>query len=122
MGPQSDINREKRAVILAYHKDGLSIRKISDKLKIPKSTVHDAVERYNRTGSNADQPRSGRPRVTSNAEDKSLVLMSKRDRRRTAPELSADFNRAHGTNISDSTVKRRLRSAGLFGRVAIRKP
>ena len=113
---------EKRAVINAYSEDGLSVREIALKLNFPKSTVWDAVKRFRENGSNTDRTRSGRPRITTIAEDNSLVLMSKRDRRKTAPEIRAQFNSCHQNEISVDVVKKRLRSVGLNGRVAKRKP
>ena len=48
--------------------------------------------------------------------------MSKRNRRLTAPEIISGFNRSHSKSISLTTTKRRLRQAGLSGRIAVRKP
>ena len=118
MKPKSHLDREKRAIVNAFAQDGLSVRQIAAKLKIPKSTVHDTIKRYKETNSNCDKPRSGSPRISSEAENKSIILLSKRDRRKTALEIQADFNSGHGTN----TVKRRLRDVGLYGRVAKKKP
>ena len=48
--------------------------------------------------------------------------MSKRNRRLTAPKKNSGFNRSHSKSISLTTTKRRLRQAGLSGRIAVRKP
>ena len=122
MKPKSNLDRKKRAIVNAFAQDGLSVRQIAAKLKIPKSTVHDTITRYKETHFNCDKPRSGRPRITSEAENKSIILLSKRERRKTAPEIQADFNSGHGTNVSVNTVKRRLPDVGLYGRVAKKKP
>lgn len=122
MNGKTVVKCEKRAIINAYNKDGLSVRQIALKLNIPKSTVCDAIKRFSENGSNIDRARSGRPRITTVAEDNSIVLMSKRDRRRTAPEIRAQFNLCHKKKLSVDVVKSRLRSAGLYGRVAKRKP
>ena len=113
---------EKRALIVAFRQVGLSIREIAKKIKVPRSTVFDTIKRFSETKSNIDRKRSGRSKITTNAEDKSIVLESKRCMKKTAPEIQADFNRSHEKNISVSTVQRRLRSAGLYGRIAVRKP
>ncbi|XP_018302158.1 uncharacterized protein [Mycetomoellerius zeteki] len=119
---RTNVDRETRVVINAYYNDGLSIRNIASKLKISRSTVAYSIKRFREFGINKNRPRSGRPRVTTKAEDKSIVLLSKRDKRRTAPIIQADFNLGHDKQISVATIKRRLRSADLFGRVAVRKP
>ena len=114
---------EKKAIINSYSKDGLSVLQIALKLNIAKSTVWDAINRFRKNNCrNNDKPRSGRPRKTTFAEEKSIVLMSKRDRRKTAPEIQSNFNCCHESQISVNTVKRRLRSVGLNGRVAKQKP
>lgn len=122
MPPKVNIDNEKRAIINSYRSDGLSLREISRKMNIPKSTVAYAIQRYSETGSNSNRPRNGRPRVTTKQEDQSIILVSKRNRRLTAPEITADFNIGHDIRISVDTVKRRLRSFGLFGRLSVRKP
>ena len=45
-----------------------------------------------------------------------------RDRRLTGQQLQAQLNTGRSKEVSVSTVKRRLRAAGLTGRVAVRKP
>ena len=59
--------------------------------------------------------------MITKTENKSIVLLSKRDRRRTVPIIQADFNLGHDKQIFVATIKRRLRSAYLFDRVAVRK-
>ena len=44
------------------------------------------------------------------------------ERRLTSPQLAASINSARQTPVSTSTVKRRLRDAGLLSRVAKKKP
>ena len=45
-----------------------------------------------------------------------------RNRCLTSPQLAASLNSTRKTPVSTSTVKRRLRDAGLLGRVAKKKP
>jgi hypothetical protein len=63
--------------------------------------------------------RSGRPRCTTEQEDKYIRVSSLRNRRLTSPQLGASLNSAHKTPVSMSTVKRRLWDAGLLGRVPL---
>nr|XP_032528103.1 uncharacterized protein LOC116778268 [Danaus plexippus plexippus] len=62
------------------------------------------------------------PGIIMSNEDKFIVVTSKRNRRLTAPEIRAEVNKSRSTPVSLTTVKRRLRDANLFGRVAVRKP
>lgn len=122
MGRGPTLSVEKRAAVTTLHNDGRSVRYIAKKLNIPRSTVSDAITRFQRTGCNKDKARTGKPRVTSKSEDQSLVLMSKRNRKLTAPEIQSRFNESHEHQISVTTVKNRLHKAGLWGRVSTRKP
>ena len=54
-------NLEKRAIINAYAQDGLSVRTIATKQKIPRSTVHDTTKHYKETYFNSNKLRSRRP-------------------------------------------------------------
>jgi len=96
--------------------------KFKKQLKVAKSTVQDSIKRWKESGSYEDKERTGRPRATSLAEDRAIVLISKINRKFTAPEITAEFNRSHSKTISLNTTKRRLRQAGLFGRVVVKKP
>ncbi|GBL72807.1 Transposable element Tcb2 transposase [Araneus ventricosus] len=59
---------------------------------------------------------SGRLRVTTPAEDRSLALSARRRRSTTVPQLVADHFVASGRRISATTVRRRLHNAGLYAR------
>ncbi|MBN3271930.1 AFF4 protein, partial [Polyodon spathula] len=49
-------------------------------------------------------------------------VTSLRNRRLTAPEIQAQLNATRSTDVSTSTVQRRLHEAGLTGRIAANKP
>ena len=122
MGKKLSLTVAKRSEIITLHKESYSVRKICKKLKVARSTVQDTIKRWKETGIFEDKKRSGRPRKTTKAEDNSIILMSKRNRRLTAPEITSGFNRSHSKSISLTTTKRRLRQAGLSGRITVRKP
>ena len=73
-------------------------------------------------GSNQNRKRSGRPQCTTEQEDMYIRVSSLRNRCLTNPELAASLNSTCKTPFSRSKVKRRLRDAGLLGRVAKKKP
>lgn len=122
MGKVREISTEMRSAIVVLHNEGKSERAIACQLKLSKTCVHQTIHRYRETGSHQDRPRSGRPRATTSSEDTFIVVTSKRNRRFTAPEIRAAVNQSRSEPVSLNTVKRRLRDANLFGRVAIRKP
>ena len=63
-----------------------------------------------------------RPKLSTSRQDRKLVLSSLRDRWLTSPILKNIWRNETGVVASTSTVKRRLITAGLNGRIARRKP
>ena len=95
------------------------MREITKKLKILYNAVYYSIHRTAQTGSNQNRKKSGRPRCTSEQEDKYIRVSSLRNRCRTSPQLAATQNSTRKTPVSTSTVKRRLWDAGLLGRVPL---
>ena len=100
----------------------LSFREIAKESKVSVSTVSYTIKRQLENGGNSDRKRSGRSKATTQSEDKFLRVNSLSDRRFTGQQLQAQLNTGRSKEVSVSTVKRRLRAAGLTGRVAGRKP
>ncbi|GFY34944.1 HTH_Tnp_Tc3_2 domain-containing protein [Trichonephila clavipes] len=63
---------------------------------------------------------SGRPRGTTPADDRYIVLQARRNRRQTAGEISRHTTQATRRPISRFTVARRLHEGGLFARRPVR--
>ncbi|GFX31444.1 transposable element Tc1 transposase [Trichonephila clavipes] len=63
---------------------------------------------------------SGRPRGTTPADDRYIVLQARRNRRQTAGEIARHMTQATGRPISRFTVARRLHGGGLFARRPVR--
>ena len=122
MAKHKEISIEARSAIITLHNEGLSYREISKKIKVSSKGVQITIKRFKDTGTHRDRARTGRPKVTSTQEDKHIVVTSKRNRRLTAPEICAHINRTRENPISLTTVKRRLRGAGLKGCIAVKKP
>ena len=88
------------------------------KVKVSVSTVSFTIKKYSETGGNSERKRSGRPKATTESEGKFLRVNSLRVRQLTGQQLQAQLNSGRSKQVSVSTVKRRLRVAGLTGRVA----
>ncbi|KAJ8953465.1 hypothetical protein NQ318_023584 [Aromia moschata] len=75
---KKELDVEKRAAVVTLRKESYTIREIAQKLKLPRSTVSDTLKRFAETGQNKSKTRSGRPKSTTSAEDKFIVVTSKR--------------------------------------------
>ncbi|GFX39908.1 transposable element Tc1 transposase [Trichonephila clavipes] len=63
---------------------------------------------------------SGRPRVTTPADDRYIVLQARSNRRQTAGEIARHTKQVTGRPIPCFTVARRLHGGGLFARRPVR--
>ncbi|MGH0159101.1 UNVERIFIED_CONTAM: hypothetical protein FKN15_068093 [Acipenser sinensis] len=115
MARKRQLTKEDRQTIITLKSVGLSFREIAKKAKVSVSTVSYTIKRHLETGGNSDRKRSGRPKATTESEDKFLRVNSLRDRRLTGQQLQAQLNTGRSKQVSVSTVKRRLRAAGLTG-------
>ena len=71
-------SKEQRDVALGMHRSGLSCRTISSKLCIPKSTIHDWIDKIDTKGSHERLSGSGRPRITSPTDDQDWTLKDRK--------------------------------------------
>ena len=110
----------KLVLSVVLHNEGKSERVIASQLKLSKTCVLNTITRYKETDCNQDRSRSERLRATTSREDK-FVITSKWNRRITAPQICTEVNKSRSKPVSVTTVKRRLRVAKLFCRVAVQK-
>ena len=80
------------------------------------STLERLVRRLRETGRVADRPRSGRPRVTSQRQDRAIRLAHPRNHHLTATETAVNTVGSHNRCIHPKTVRNRLREFGLRAR------
>ena len=82
-----------------------------------RKTIHLLQARNNATGSVDDRPRSGRPRVTTGADDRTIRTAHLRDRFRTAAHTARVFH----VPVSRFTVGRRLREHDIHCRRPVKR-
>lgn len=102
------------AAAVALHNDGRSVRYIAYVMNMPRSTIHDALKRFRETQEYTRRPGSGRPRCTTQNEDRRMVLSVLRERNLPSTMVAQRFFNMHGRPISAKTVKRRLKASGLM--------
>ncbi|GFT41760.1 transposable element Tcb2 transposase [Trichonephila clavipes] len=92
------------------HLDAFTRGQIIGKLEEGRSVTRTAIRGFS----------SGRPRGTTPADDRYIVLQARRNRRQTAGEIARHTTQATGRPISHFTVARRLHGGGLFARRPVR--
>ena len=117
-----DLSEGVRGQIIALSNEGLSQRKIAEKLGVSKGGVQRTLERFKETKSYATKRRSGRPRCTSSQEDRFIKITSLHNRTASADNIKSVINNTREKPISKTTVRKRLTESGLSGRVAVSKP
>ena len=103
-----------RAIALLMQ--GQRQQQVANHFGVNVSAIERLVRRLRETGHLADRPRSGRPRVTSRRQDRTIRLAHLRNRHLTATETALNTVGTHNRQISPKTVGSRLREIGLRAR------
>lgn len=110
-----------KKVIVDLMQSGLSRRKISEMLKIPKSTVIDICKRFSDTGSLENKPRSGRPPKIKPRDYRKLERIVKTNRRCSLSDITAKFNEERPEPVSRRTIQHNLHKNNYRRSVAKKK-
>ncbi|GFV85516.1 zinc finger BED domain-containing protein 5 [Trichonephila clavipes] len=100
--------------------EGRSVTSVSAEFGIAHSTVSRLWRQFQTTGTAIRGFSSGRPRGTTPADDRYIVLQARRNRRQIAGEIARHTTEVTGRPISRFTVARRLHGGGLFARRRVR--
>lgn len=114
---QGRLSELQRWSIVALHNDGRTGEYIAHKLQCSERAVYRVLKRFRQYNTPVSGSRSGRPRSTSEADDISIAVTA-RVEPFTPPR---GIRRKLDLDVSPRTIDRRLREAGLFGRVARHK-
>ncbi|GFS90447.1 transposable element Tc1 transposase [Trichonephila clavipes] len=95
-------------------------RSVAAEFGIAHSIVSRLWRQFQTTGTAIRGFSSGRPRGTTPADDRYIVLQARRNRRQTAGEIARHTTQATGRPIPRFTVARRLHGGGLFARRPVR--
>ncbi|GFV00590.1 transposable element Tc3 transposase [Trichonephila clavipes] len=105
-----------RGRIIGKLEEGRSVTSVAAQFGIAHSIVSRLWRQFQTTGTAIRRFSSDRPRGTTPADDRYIVLQARRNRRQTAGEIARHTIQATGRPISRFTVARRLRGGGLFAR------
>ncbi|GFS58797.1 transposable element Tc3 transposase [Trichonephila clavipes] len=109
-----------RGRIIGKLEEGRSVTSVAADFGIAHSIVSRLWRQFQTTGTAIRGFNSGRPRGTTPADDRYIVLQARRNRRQTAGEIARHTTQATGRPISRFTVARRLHGGGLFARGSVR--
>ena len=116
---RKELSVDQRNAILELHDRGFTHRGIVAELNIPKTTVRNVIVK------STEVPKPslrGKHRALSVSDERYIKLLSIRDRRKTVPVITQEFNSMRENKVSQSTIRRSLIRSGLRGRVAAKKP
>ncbi|GFW86737.1 transposable element Tcb1 transposase [Trichonephila clavipes] len=109
-----------RGRIIGKLEEGRSVTSVATEFEIAHSIVSRLWREFQTTGTAIRGFSSGRPRGTTTADDRYIVLQARRNRRQRAGEIARYTTQATGRPISRFTVARRLQGGGLFARRPVR--
>ena len=101
---------------------GYTQREVARRLGVSQSVIGRLKLRHQLIGSVDERPRSRRPRGTTAAQDRHIVLQAERQRLKSAVELDAEFNQTHRIRMSAQTYRNRLHDANLRARKPAVRP
>ena len=78
---------EQRIQVTTLRAEGLSYELLAERFNVRKATIIDLVCKYQKTGSVAKKERTGRPKVSTERQDRALVRMSSANPTMTSSQL-----------------------------------
>ncbi|GFX68195.1 transposable element Tcb1 transposase [Trichonephila clavipes] len=109
-----------RGRIIGELEEGRSVTSVAAEFGNAHSIVSRLWRQFQTTGTAIRGFSSGRPRGTTPADVRYIVLQARRNRRQTAGEIARHTTHVTGRPISRFTVARRLHGGGLFARRPVR--
>ena len=114
------LSEEQRWQIIGMHTTGMSFKAIGRQMGYHYTVVNRLVRKHTQTNNVKDLPRSGRPRVISDRDDRVLQRLVRRMSFTTTPVLKQHW--LPNRRLPRRTVRNRLKSAGLKSRRVIKRP
>ena len=116
-----ELSKQVRDKVVEKHKSGLGYKRISTSLMIPRSTVRSIIAKWKEHGTTTNLPRQGRPSKLTDRARRALIREATERPKVTLKELQSSTANT-GVSVHRTTISRTLHRAGLYGRVARKKP
>lgn len=118
----AEISPSVRCKVIELKNEKKTYREIAKMLKLPVSTVGYIIKTVMDTGSLLTKRRTGRPKVLSERQERSIVLHARKHPFTSAQELVNMVETTAQQRVSKSTIKNVLNRANYHGRAARKKP
>ncbi|KAK7105640.1 hypothetical protein V1264_016995 [Littorina saxatilis] len=116
MPPRRKVTTFNKARAIAWLQDGVSKRKVGRRLGVSHSVAARLHQKFQATNIVLERPRSGRPKKTTQREDRFISRQALQQRGTTANIIRGQLRVATNTNISTKTIRKRLHEVGLRSR------
>ncbi|KAK7094191.1 hypothetical protein V1264_007846 [Littorina saxatilis] len=116
MPPRRKVTTFNKARAIAWLQDGVSKREVGRRLGVSHSVVVRLHQKFQATNSVLERPRSGRPKKTTQREDRFIRRQALQQRGTTANIIRGQLRVATNTNVSTKTIRKRLHEVGLRSR------
>lgn len=117
-GPRAQLSEQERAIALQKLADGMSQRQVAAAMRCAKSTITRLKDHYQTTESLKPTPRTGRPHVITDREERQIARMA-----RSRPDWTyKQVSDALMTNVSHRTIFRILKSLDIINRRGTKNP
>ena len=116
------LTHNQRIEIVTLQEEGYTYRQLAEHFNVRPATISELIIKYRRTGSEDDQPRPGRHRISTERQDRSLVRLVSQNPSTSSRALSQQWAETSGVQAAARTVRHRLFTSGLYSYVATRKP
>ena len=113
------LSDEERARALGRIEAGFHPQDVTNQFNVHRSTIIRLLDHHRATGTVSDRPRSGRPKVTTQHEDRYIAVTVARRRFVDGPSLQRMLRQQRGPGarrISVQTVRNRVRASGFSSR------
>ena len=112
MGKSRSLTLDQRHRVLGMLEGRMLVTAAARQIGVHHSTVSRLRSRYEAIGSLKDYRRTGRPRKTSAAEDRYIIMTSRRNHFMSARKVANQLRAATGTRVSVQTIRWRCIEEG----------
>ena len=116
------LSHDERVQLVTLSEEGYTRQMLMNKFGVSHSCVKRLLKKSRQHGIVDDLPKTGRPKTSTVRQDRCLRRICMENSRQVSRRLQQRWSVEYGVNATARTVRNRLLSMGLRGRIAQRKP